>query len=91
MESTRFMRDVPTAGRRSARTKELGIPCRQSRCAMIERIDDRRGACDTPSHPRSAEIRIPAEPNQPASRAASLGGDGKPAGSREVEGRGIAP
>ena len=64
--STRFMRDAPPARRMPARAEQVGVPCRRSRRARVERIGQRRRARDPPAHPRPAEIRSAAQPHQPA-------------------------
>ena len=71
--------------------EQLRIPCRSARRARVERVGERRRACDPPAHPGAAEVRAAAEPDQPAGYAAALRRDRQPPGRNEVERPGVAP
>src|SRR5918993_4895526 len=91
MERIRLMRDAPAAGRVAACAKQLRMPRRSPWGARVEGIGYAGPTGDPPAHPRSAEVRSSAEPDQPAGHAAALRRDRKPPRCREVERRRVAP
>ena len=66
MEAIRFMRERPAARRQAARAEQLASQAGNPGARGSSGFGQRRRARDPPAHPRAAEVRGAAEPDQPA-------------------------